>query len=50
MAIEDGLGQEVHQFLLHEALDRTGAIGRLVTLCAHILFKFLCEAYGHSIL
>ena len=50
MSVENCLGEQVHQFFLHEALDRTGSVCRLVTLRAHIVLKFLCELKGYTIL
>ena len=50
LAVEDGLCKEVYEFLLHESLDRTGAVLRLVTLCTHIVFEFLGEFYCHAVL
>ena len=50
VAVENGFGEEVYEFLLHESLDRTGAVLRFVTLCTHIVFEFLGEFYCHAVL
>ena len=43
LACEDLLCQLVHQFPLHQALDRPGAISRIVTALDHPVFELLAE-------
>ena len=50
MSVENCLGEQVHQFFLHEALDRTGAVCRFIALRAHIVLKLLCELKSDTIL
>ena len=50
MSVENCLGEQVHQFFLHEALDRSRSVCRLVTLGAHVVLKLLCELKSDTIL
>ena len=50
MTVKDGLGKEVHQFLLHETLDRTGTVLRLISLRAHVVLEAFRKLQGHSVL
>ena len=50
MAVKDRFRQNVDEFLLHEALDRSCSICRLIALGAHVVFKVRGEFYGHTVL
>ena len=50
MTIEDGLGEEVDKFLLHESLDRTGTVCRLIALRAHVVLEVGSEFQCDTIL
>lgn len=40
MAVEDGLREDVDEFLLHETFDRTGSVCRFIALGAHVVLEF----------
>ena len=49
VTVEDGLGEEVYEFLLHEALDRAGSVLRLITLSAHVILKVFSKLDRDSV-
>lgn len=49
MAVKDGLGKKVDKFTLHQTLDRTGTVGRLIALGAHVVHELFREGDGHAV-
>ena len=48
--VQDGFRQEVHQFALHQPLDRTGAVGRLVAVLDHVVLEGRGEDHRDAVL
>ena len=47
---KDGLGKLVDKLTLHQPLDRTGTVSRIVAACHHVILESLCELDGDTFL